>query len=247
MCVNTWSQIVDDVIEHTLSINQAPLLFRGHADASWSLKPSLARVPPTRDCRSPFASDDLRERGVYWRFRTEAGVLLPAEIDPWSVAFAMQHHELPTRLLDWTDTFAIALHFALRHAVRDAAVWILNPFELNRKALGVAAMLMPQALDGNYFEYYIAREKEPPAPIVAVTPLRHDPRIFNQRGGFTLHSDLTIDLSTVAPSAIRKFVIPTDLHEDARRFLRLTGISEFRLFPDLDGLARELFERSFAT
>jgi len=35
--------------------------------------------------------------------------------DDWDSYFLMQHHEGPTRLLDWSDGALIALHFALRN------------------------------------------------------------------------------------------------------------------------------------
>jgi hypothetical protein len=43
----------------------------------------------------------------------------------WDSYFLMQHHEGPTRLLDWSDGALIALHFALRnkrHDNKDARV-----------------------------------------------------------------------------------------------------------------------------
>ncbi|MFC3533395.1 FRG domain-containing protein [Vogesella facilis] len=208
------------------------MFFRGHRDASWSLLPTLARVQVQN-------SSEL-EKVVYFDFQTRAGSLLPANNSCWNNAFAMQHHGLPTRLLDWTENFATALYFALKEATGECCVWMLDPFALNAEAINQAALLRPEDLNGTYDDYFISDRKKLEAQAIAISPLRHHPRVFHQRAGFTVHDDLKASLDTIYPDAFKKFVIPEDAHDSARQFLKLVGISEFTLFPDLDGLGREL-------
>ncbi|MNR66720.1 hypothetical protein D3C85_1903600 [compost metagenome] len=52
--------------------------------------------------------------------------------------------------------------------------------------------------------------------------------------------DTKTSLEELAPIAIRKFLIPKRAIAGARKFLLLAGINEYSLFPDLDGLAREI-------
>src|SRR5262245_21675510 len=81
-----------------LNVLGADVWFRGCARESYSLLPSLFR----------FASGVDAERQLHEEFRA----FLP-QISGWSTLFHMQHHFVPTRLLDWTANFNTALYFAL--------------------------------------------------------------------------------------------------------------------------------------
>lgn len=105
--------------------------FRGQEWQGWGLVPALGRLK----CASV---DELhaREERLFTDFRIRAGSLLDDEDDAWRIAFLMQHHGLPTRLLDWSASFAIALWRA-REDEGDAVVWVLDAASLNR-AVGAA-------------------------------------------------------------------------------------------------------------
>lgn len=211
------------------------VFFRGHSDASWFLLPGLSR----RKTRPNI------EAIMYYDFVTRAGDLLPVDDSGWIHLFAMQHHGIPTRLLDWTTTFGVALYFAVREGTGDAAVWVLDPFILNRTAWDSESLPSPRDLEANYFDSFISQQTRIPAQVVAISPVRYNPRIFNQRAAFTLHEDLNTPLENLYPDVVRKIVIPANKRNEARRFLQLAGISEYSLFPDLDGLARELLLENF--
>jgi hypothetical protein len=74
--------------------------------------------------------------------------------DPWDWYFLMQHSGAPTRRLDWTEGSLIALYFAVRDAARDndasadAAVWVLDPWWLNKLAVDVAEVITPSIATG---------------------------------------------------------------------------------------------------
>lgn len=55
----------------------------------------------------------------------------------WNRYFLMQHYNVKTRLLDWTEDAIKALFFAIKDdADKDAKVWILQPFNLNLFTMG---------------------------------------------------------------------------------------------------------------
>jgi len=239
--MTTWYEICDEVREAYNTTGASPLFFRGHSDASWPLVPTLARHTHSIMTHTKLPSSAHVEENLYFEFVTHAGELLRRELDAWDHLFSMQHHGVPTRLLDWTECFAVAVHFALKDATGDAAIWILNPFLLNNTTMGAAKVVRPTVL-GDYFALYIARtaKVQKRKAVVALYPLRHNLRVFQQRSGFTLYNNLSSSLEDLYPESVKKIVLPVSVHADARAFLLLAGISEFTLFPDLDGLSRQV-------
>ena len=240
-----WQKILSEVQEHQRALAKIGCdtpFYRGHRHASWELLCSLGRGPRR-------GSRDVAESALYYDFMSLGGPLFPQKVSSWDVAFAMQHHGLPTRLLDWSCTFAVALYFAIsphtfgpkRKASKAACIWILNPFELNLHAGGEAAVFNPIVdLEGDYYENFITGSKTLGTSVMAVNPTRATPRQAAQRSVFTLHNDIWKPLEEFAPDQMRKVEIPESCFPEAVAFLDLTGINEYSLFPDFDGLARQL-------
>jgi hypothetical protein len=228
-----WNQFIKKIEQVVKECDRegctAPF-FRGQSNSSWSLKPGLGRRKYPSDL----------ENWIYYDFITYGGHLLPPERTPWDVLFLMQHHGLPTRLLDWTESFAAALYFAIRGTVKEPTIWVLNPYELNKKFHQGEVLINPAMdLKFDYFDYFLNESKgQKFAPkVLAIQPTWSYARTSAQSSGFTLHRQLTKGLEEIAPEAISKVSLANDGIEEAYRFLRLAGVNEFSLFPDLDGLA----------
>jgi hypothetical protein len=97
--------------------------YRGHAKSDWRLLPSLARNPQNLEKESDLIS----------RFKQNAALLLPnLPNSEWEWLCIMQHHGVPTRLLDWTESPLIGLYFAVDSCdENDGALWVLKPIIRN--------------------------------------------------------------------------------------------------------------------
>ena len=214
---------------------RAELWFRG-ADREHNPIPSLFRY----------------ENADEWEIRREfrrRGILMLSEREPqdeWEWYFLMRHNNAPTRLLDWTDSALIALYFSLRLRLPEKvppAVWVLNPVRLNQIVCSTDSVVLsnePQA--AGYLPESPRDELRPELPI-AVDPIHVSRRLAVQRSRFTIHGRDQNGLITVAashPGVLFRIIIEKKCVSQVLNDLRTCGVSETTIFPDLEGLSREL-------
>jgi hypothetical protein len=215
--------------------------FRGHANSTWNLSPSLFVKQKIKSITDETLNN--LENIVYFDFVTNAGTLLRDNITSWEILFEMRHHGIPTRVLDWTESFGTALFFALSAEGDSPCIWMLDPYELNRVSYNACSIPNPlRDLGFTYCDAYIDNKSNPYRFPIAIIAPRTSDRLFAQKGLFTLQgSDSTpINLIPDLASCIVKHDIPKDAIEDAKNFLKLAGINNYSIFPDLDGLSKHL-------
>jgi hypothetical protein len=216
------------------------LWYRGHPNSDFYLLASLNR----------FENGFEKEQYLFNSFQKFSERLLKRRESEWETLFDMQHYHIPTRLLDWSETFGIALFFASyynqsHHPGKDAAIYLLNPEALNRISNVPKVYRIPE--DEEHFSYkkiyWEHRPFSPSAPI-AIEPIFINDRMLAQRGMFTVHDDSIDPIENKFPNAVQKVVLPNSLMSAALEFLDLSNITQYTVFPDLAGIAGFLMNTS---
>jgi hypothetical protein len=230
-----------------------PKWFRGEPESKKALVPTLYRKRL-----------GSQENALLQTFRARASgyhdvVPIREHTDQW--LFLARHAGLPTRLLDWSESALIAMHFALKE--KKPVIWMLNPLELNELSYrsGPAREFPlvwhnprkdnPEAPPNLAFENLRGAWEldKPGAELpIAIHPAYVHPRLRSQRSCFTIHGKRKGGLDTLIPpekasSILLRYVVDSGSRRSMISDLALLGITESVVFPDLDGLATELNER----
>ncbi|MFZ0981211.1 MAG: FRG domain-containing protein [Candidatus Acidiferrales bacterium] len=227
------------------------LWYRGHQKAYWKLLPRLYRDLSPRD-NAREADDEIRED-----FIKRAPSLTDRKPEnPWEWYFLMQHYRAPTRLLDWTEGALIGLYFAVtgNQGHHDAAVWMLDPWWLNKKVVRKYEVIPPGAPGASerdrlryrpwlpdQFDGKSLRRRLP----VAVYPNHIDRRIVAQQSCFTIHGNSRQSLDELfagEKDRLAKIILPSYAVAKIKQQLEIAGINEATVFPDLEGLGRRVSE-----
>jgi hypothetical protein len=232
-----------------------PLWYRGHRLSEWKLQSSLHRHVESgfnaigRQFTQEERVEMMRDifKSLYRKYKARAWHLLShREMSDWGIIFSMQHHGVPTRLLDWTKSFVCALYFAHygRKPSDEAAMFILSPEHLNYSNFGYRGQLALGEDIGHEIEIFSYHPgytvNMRPLHTIGVAPVLTNPRMLAQQSVFTLSGDPFQSLEERYRDFIVKIVLPPETYEDSRRFLDLVGIGHFGYFPDLEGLRNEL-------
>jgi hypothetical protein len=250
--VRSWNELNERLYEGAwqgqLGRYRSTRAYRGLGDASYPLSTSLSRL----------GGDFCRmERHLLRNFRKYAlpgGVAAdPVRTDSvWNWLSLAQHHGLPTRLLDWTFSPLIALHFATARVDQyelDGVVWSVDfvgahrlvPDTL-RDALAHegADLFTVELLDREVPELEALDGLSPDPFLLFFEPPSIDARIVNQYALFSTMSKAEASLGDWLPRhqpLARKLVIPAALKWEIRDKLDQANITERVLFPGLDGLS----------
>jgi FRG domain len=230
--------------------------FRGQGDESWGLIPKIYRPE--------FANADEKE--LRHEFQSAGLQLLGTSVpkDRWDWYFLMQHYGTPTRLLDWTINPLVALFFALEHHFDeqlscDVAVWILDPWWLNKRQFpGVDGPMLPDWEETKKYlpdleDAFTGKGVRRSLPI-AIEPPHVDRRLSSQGSRFVVFGT-TKDLTKTslargirAKQKIRdvrlcKLTIPAKAVGPLLKEIDQLGFNRAVLFPDLGGLAAHICYR----
>ncbi|MBU2850856.1 FRG domain-containing protein [Acidithiobacillus ferrivorans] len=235
--INSVNDLLTSLRE--LSVQREVVWFRGHANKDWRLAPSLARNV-----------DHLpKETELIKRF-IQLAVPHLTEDPPrndWEWIFLMQHHRVPTRLLDWTESPLAAMWFAVSSSTAadntsDGAFWCLAPLSLNKEA-GFRGRLdteLPGFGKDEVLDSWLPDRQDRGVtqnPVAATGP-RTSRRMAAQLGNFTISDRGSDAIELIGKQKhIWRFIIPANAKATIAEELNLLRFTELTLFPDLDRVA----------
>jgi hypothetical protein len=243
--------LLDLIKSFTVAVRSDPsIVWRGQTRSQRPLTPSLFRSEP----KWKNWSWDSKENKLLRCFEKSSRQWVKeyhAEnfIERLTLA---QHHRLPTRLLDWTESPLIAAFFACLDAAEnpkklsDGAVWrlrtnavrfVLTDERSERKKLpdGTHSPAIPEntpnGLNGDFdtFLFY---------------PQRLHPRQINQLAAYTVHPNPdpknSSDFSQILrpEESLVKYIFPKEIKQKALAKLWSLGIRYENIFPDPEGAAK---------
>lgn len=247
---STWQDLQEslfaDAWNPTIRRFRSRYAFRGLSDASYGLNTSLTRL------EGAYAE---MEPHLLRNFRKYAHGGLVEGNSVWHWLALAQHHGLPTRLLDWTFSPFVAMHFATANLSKfdtDGVIWTMNysavhtllptplaqALEHEGSDVFTVDMLCEQAKSMSEF----AGLSDTPF-LLFLEPPSMDERIVNQYALFSCASLPHLDVNDwlkKSPTLGRRIVIPAALKWEVRDKLDQANITERVLFPVLDGLSRWL-------
>lgn len=217
-------------------------VYRGLEDSSYKLTSTLNRL-----------GESHLEKHLLRNFRKYSHKQISLEYKSiWYWLALAQHHGLPTRLLDWTYSPYVALHFATADFTKyqkDGAIWAVNYVDTKAYLPDQLALVIEE--EGSHIftaemlervastlpELGQLRKNDFP---IFFEPPSIDDRIVNQYAVFSMMSDPNILLSDWLKGkevSYFKILIPASLKWEIRDKLDQSNINERVLFPGLDGLA----------
>lgn len=249
-------------VELALSLSKKRgIYFRGMSSTWYKVVPSIARPETILHAGKPIPKHNIyeQERALLYRFRRHTYEQRGRLLNNWEALFVARHHDLPTRLLDWTSNPFVALYFAccFQNAAEntsDGVIWWVK-----RKWRNTYVDVFDDRIDPLDYK-----------GIQFVFPFYPTTRMTAQSGIFTIHSpEYWEDLATMSADVLdheKPVKKGEGATEEARRQVRIDiltggrwrvrrgkkreliralqrfGITAGTLFPELDGLSKGLVQ-----
>lgn len=245
-------------------------VFRGQREADWEISSSLERSIPAslRDSDDPKIRElignflEAAEGPVFDKFTGRLDQYVGAEEGTDSILgkmALMQHHGVPTRLIDFTQSPYVATFFAIEDALNpesQCAVWAISvnwcqakSVQAVRKKKKLSEKDLPDNADFSNDDILGETVFRMNLPLVApLLPLKLNARIASQQGLFLCPGEMNLTFmdnlralgENDLPEVLYKIVFPAAWRAMILHDMKQMNIGPHTLFPGLDGFAKSI-------
>ena len=232
-----------------LGRNRSSFLYRGMPDVSYHMATSLSRC-----CKGLQKTLEPAILNNFAKYAVREDPTVTQSV--WLQMITGQHNGLPTRLLDWTHSSLVALHFAMTEDsleemdAHDCVVWRIDMNEqidhlpekyrlaIGREQTTLFSVEMLTKITDSLYQY---DEDMGDRSMVIIEPPSTNDRIIMQYSFFSVipmgMKDIEGFLNTHTKNTV-KYVIDRQLRWRVRDMLDSLNISERLLYPGLEGLSK---------
>jgi hypothetical protein len=240
---------------------RSPFAFRGLPNREWALETSLQRMGGSFEkLETHLLRNFIKYAHEHVAVSSPGLVLSPNGNRMWNWLVLARHHGLPTRLLDWTYSPYVALHFAtedlhMQSCPVDSVIWCVD----YKKAGDLLPRRLASILQSEFSDVFTVEMLSQAAPdlstfdeqakgepnefVVFFEPPSLDARVINQFALLSMMSSSTTRLDQWLeqhPELCHKLIIPAQIKWEVRDKLDQANINERLLYPGLDGLCQWL-------
>lgn len=239
-----------------LKRNRNNYLYRGMENASFRMGTSLSR-----NCKQ---LQQILEPAILQNYAKYAVINDPSiATSVWHQMISGQHNGLPTRLLDWSHSALVGLHFAMTEPSledmdkHDCLLWRIDMNELftilperYRHAISAnqSTIFTVDTLSGITGSLQQYDEDMGDSAMVIIEPPSINQRIVNQYSFFSVvpmqMTDIEGFLDRYTSNTV-KYIISKNLRWRVRDMLDQLNMSERIVYPGLDGLSRWIARHYF--
>jgi len=250
--IENWEHFITSAAKWTEKGPNGPNIFRGQSNESWALSPFLTRKFEQEgyDKKSAHNVERMILQEFQNRYQEKDDHCKTIKRNDWlSWWEVMQHHSVPTRLLDWSKSPHAALYFAVSsEPKKNGAFYIMDAGHLQwiqstrakdtqQKPNKTTFQEINKSINGDSYEKSMA-------VIAAPFPTS---RMNAQNSSFTLSTEILephdvtgdditfgqcINRSEADPSIFYKFIVPSILKIELQKELIDKGFNQDSLFPD---------------
>jgi len=158
--------------------------------------------------------------------------------------YLMQHHGLPTRLLDWSESPLVALYFCVCDVslhTHDGTVWGIEPSEINMAEFGEKKLFGVGTAEVKAISSAALRDikSDESRKVAAIMVDRNTSRHMMQYAQCTIHGrEEPLNENSQIKSKLIKIDISSGKKPLIKHWLEIFQINRQTLFPDMDNLAK---------